>query len=576
MTPASMRILALVAFCSFGIGFGEANAQQSPETINAEERLIFLNKQVRRQGSVSKVREHLLEKFDSEDRDGGGLGESDFRLSAQKLIAQSRAKLLNRILVHDLDQDGLVTREELRRSLTPQARRPLRSAAGKIHPSPAQIEVAMQQLLEKQPFPDANNDGQVSFSEIMASDMTEGRLLRYSRIKEWNSAIPKAFDANGDGTVSRLEFTEALDEGLRRLDTDGDGSFSSAEAKAAADELSEVNTRSRQRHQMEAFRQKLRARYLSCNFPEVPKDADLVVLGIGEGQSLSTTSLGDDSVVTEVADIAVGEGARSLYVFALADKPIILRFSGEVHRVAKVVTSRNSQLGVTGLDRAQVEWLRGAVCDPKYWDILNKHRDLTASVIEEAVSRKPQRVMLFEDAGLISISDKKRRTRPALTGRIEPDLYGPSRPLWKQFAHHYPGGLVNVPADQVIAQAPARKYDLLPREAGLATLVEQDAIRIRRAPQMDKILPKNRDGTVTVNGMRFDGGGGRDTVILGDRAFKEDRRGEYRGGRIGVYAIQEKITLPAGLSGVHRAIFLLPKGLPEPDGVTKDTIIQRE
>lgn len=574
LTP--MRILALVACCSFGMSAERAIAQQSPETVDAEERLIFLHKHVRRQGSVSKVREQLLEKFDSEDRDGGGLGASDFTLSAQKLVAQSRAKLLSRILVHDLNQDGHVTRDELHRSLTPQARRPLRSAAGKIHPSPAQIEVAMQQLLEKQPFPDADKDGQVSFAEIMASDMMESRLTRYSRIKEWNSDIPKAFDANGDGTITRLEFTEAIDEGLRRLDTDADGSFSPEEAKAATVELNEVNKRSRQRHQREAFRQKMRARYLSCNFPEVPKNADVVVLGIGEGQSLSTTSLGDDSIVTEVADIAIGEGARSLYVLALADKPIILRFSGEVHRVAKVVASGTSQLGVTGLKKPQVEWLRGAVCDPKYWDILNKHRDLTAGIIEEAVSRKPQRVMLFEDAGLISISDKKRRSRPELTGRIEPDLYGPSRPLWKQFAHHYPGGLVNVPADQVIARSPARSYDLLPREAGLATLVEQDAIRIRRAPQMDKVLPKNRDGTVTVNGMRFDGGGGRDTVILGDRAFKEDRRGEYRGGQIGVYTVQEKIRLPAGLSGVHRVIFLLPKGVPEPEGVTKDTIIQRE
>jgi hypothetical protein len=102
-------------------------------------------------------------------------------------------------------------------------------------------------------------------------------------------------------------------------------------------------------------------------------------------------------------------------------------------------------------------------------------------------------------------------SKPAGTLRIE----GGVSDLASEVARYYPGGLVEIDPSQVVAAAPAARYDVLPNQAGLIQLVQAGA------------LARNKSGE---------------------------------------FLIERKIRFPAELNGAHSVRFLLLRGVPEPDG----------
>ena len=78
-------------------------------------------------------------------------------------------KKLSSILQHDLDIDGAVSVAELRRSLLPRARRPLRSSVGSLAPTPEQVDKTLEALVKKLNLPDRDGDGRATVAEFMAA-----------------------------------------------------------------------------------------------------------------------------------------------------------------------------------------------------------------------------------------------------------------------------------------------------------------------------------------------------------------------------------------------------------------------
>lgn len=169
--------------------------------------------------SLKETRAHLLDLYILEDRDGGGVSQSDHDLSDQLAAARSRAHAVSRWLQRDLDGDGSVTRAELEAVFGPDARRPLKSLSGTIKPTGEQVGQIRDRMVDDALKADMNGDGIVALKEMMGSSKHPVRA-------RGRDLLPLDFDRDEDGVVDQDEFLAAVDELLASLDTDGSGNLS--------------------------------------------------------------------------------------------------------------------------------------------------------------------------------------------------------------------------------------------------------------------------------------------------------------------------------------------------------------
>ncbi|MEO1599347.1 MAG: hypothetical protein AAFU49_02560 [Pseudomonadota bacterium] len=81
--------------------------------------------------------------------------------------------------------------------------------------------------------------------------------------------------------------------------------------------------------------------------------------------------------------------------------------------------------------------------------------------------------------------------------------------------------------------------------------------------RMDERLQRTETGGVRFGNVTVSGGRGQDVLVIGDRVFRQDGSGGWRGGAIPTLRVLGKVTLPAG-TGRSTAIFVLPADVPEP------------
>jgi len=77
--------------------------------------------------------------------------------------------------------------------------------------------------------------------------------------------------------------------------------------------------------------------YPTCVIP-APRPNERVTVASGtRGQAISSVTLGDDSMVTEVVDVAVEAADRPLYIALSSSHAVIWRFNGAVESISRVV-----------------------------------------------------------------------------------------------------------------------------------------------------------------------------------------------------------------------------------------------
>jgi len=413
-----------------------------------------------RQGTlVEQLRSRAGTIFESEDLDGGGVGPTDDALRAEKERASLRARQVSAMLTHDLDADGAVTEAELRRSLLPQARRPLRSAAGEVAPTAEQVRETLQALVTKAALPDTDGDGRTTIAEVLAAADAAYASRRPSGRP---GQVGASFDLDGDGIVTRDEFSAAFDAAISRLDADGDGTISAEEMQAYRDGYAEIRRRAQERARIDARLAALRTRIAGCPVPAVPDDAALVYLGVTFARREALARFTDSDARVMLGDVYIEPGEQPVYLMVAAFTPTLLRFSGAVERLVRVQDIGSRTIGFVGVDAGRIGWFEDRNCglnDPEPDRSIAPNAALGREFIEALAGRKLDAAVNLRSIGMVAmpsgrdipLGEDGLPSGPPLGTRSDEAAKG-----WQKAPPPRPGVLPEITTGNVVAPVPLR------------------------------------------------------------------------------------------------------------------------
>lgn len=555
------RFAALLSasFVTLGLLTQMALAQEARPLTWQEQGSLTTRSMIRAGDSIDQVLVKAESLFATTDIDGNGVSKSDQELRAQIESARKRGQQLGLWLHKDLDGDGDITLAELKAFFQPQIRRPIKSSGVSLIPTDDQMAQMLDKLVTDALKPDQNGDKLITSAELQSFAEAQARAHR-GQISRRHSAIPMDLDRDGDGTVTRHEFLEVVTETLNETDLDGDKSISSEELKSFGErnkgigKIVHANKRAKQQ------KAQILAQVSSCNLSdELPQPSDsagIVLLGTTRGKALSTVSLGGDDAVVTVADVKIEPGSRPLFMIVAAREAIIWRFSGAIDRVANLVmTSKNSvsggipRVGVVGVPANRVHFSPNNNC----WKPFSKpeSRDgIWMTQLLPVLFGRGADVVVGENAvSQLSLPGGLFSGAVFYKGAVNLPTEGDSALLLEALLNTHPGGLVEIKPDTVVSATQAKRYTVMPREAGLIQLLDEGALE------------------VLGHHLIVDTGGTR--IILPDRRGRSLTLEDVRAMMIRMpdkFLILKKIQFPAGLRSIGSVNFVLSRDAPAPDG----------
>ncbi|HKQ44030.1 MAG TPA: lysozyme inhibitor LprI family protein [Rhizomicrobium sp.] len=258
-----------------------------------------------------------------------------------------------------------------------------------------------------------------------------------------------------------------------------------------------------------------------CELPKPAPGAQIVLLSAYETKALASVGMHGSEVRAGLVRIAPGE--QPLYVLLSTFRPVIWTFEGAVERVQFAVlssietapSSRNAKVrltlaGAVGLKPSQVFIAPNSQCIQHFYAHPSDSSIRRIGSVRRQFGRLPDVVSASYSVAGFSVPDG---------ALLQYDERGNAlgwRNLRSQVGMFYPGGVVPIDASKVVSGHKVEAYSVLPGVAGLRQLVEQGAL-----------------------------------VPLEGHA---------------IYRVTRKITIPAGLYGASLATFIVPSGVPLPEG----------
>lgn len=373
----------------------------------------------------------------------GRLTQEQADIYHQRARAQARASARQRWWIHDLDGDGTISQDEVRK---------LRLVM------PTRERAEFEGLFLKA---DANSDGALSQKEI-------------------NTAA--------DATITRFHREEPLAKNLQSLDFDGDSIVTVEDIVAALATLK--NSSIGQSHALERA---------GCNLPKPSPEAEIVMFGAYEGAAVSTVAVAGMDEETSLGVLEIEPGDAPLYIVVSVYDAMVLRFTGATDRVERLVGSSYKSLGVVGLPKDRVTFAPRDACRLKYFD----KKDAAAAnqvraMLTSHLGRAPDRIVTSYDIGRsrlpsgrpaeastkpkksgVTIIQGNRRIQLTEDGIVELDVESTAVATRNELLRFYPAGIATVmPEDVVTLAGDAKAYDVLPQQAGLLQLQDSGAIRL--------------------------------------------------------------------------------------------------
>ena len=467
---------------------------QSPPDVTAEDWARAQLEQVLRPSLTWPLfQQAMRRKFRDIDRDGDGITPKDYTRNRQAAEAQIRAQILQQYLAKDLDNDGAVTRSELEAFFRPQANQPLHSSGGPIDPTAEQRRTVLEKLVGDALQADLNRDGTISSDEMRraAASQVEGRRSS----DDGEPRVPASLDADGDGVISAAEWDAALLAAFQDADGDGDGQLSKDEVERAAQSFAAARDTVLRADAARRRAAEGRRRAEACGIPKPPTGAKLVVVGSHEGAALSTASIGGDDREVTVSRLEIEPGPEPLQLVLSSYDANVWLVTGAVERVAQVVASslqagadKRPRVGVVGLPPEKVRFAAEANCIPDFYKPQSREGVAALARIEALFGRPPDAVVSAYTVATMGVPSGTPDTQTALPGAVALPAAGPAKATWTEMLRFNPAGLVSIAPDKVASPLPVKRYGVLPQEAGLAQLIEEGALKPVTGPTIGGLL----------------------------------------------------------------------------------------
>lgn len=488
-----------------------------------------------------QVRSHMLPTFVASNPGDRGVTAEGVDNLRKIAIAQRRAQVIAEILIYDLDGSGSVTKDEIVTVMEPRSRQMIFANGVQLEPSPQQIRLQLDRLVNDALKPDTNHDGVVTATEIER----EAQRQAEEASTGWQQGIapqlvPMALDANGDGAVSLAEYEAAVREQFDTIDRDHDGRISAGEVENFGKIIDEARQAIQRVREAKARTLRLEAAKKDCDVPTAPPGTKLVLLGAHQGKALSNAWIGTENQVTYVTTVEIAQGSEPLYLALASDGAMIWDIVGATERIAGVLghaeavvepankkADRRPLVGIMGVGREKIRFSAhpGCLVPPTEITMKDGSAQESAALL---LGRAVDEIGGEFSAGTFRVPATRHFPDRPVRNSIQLPRDGLGESLWREVREDYPAGLAQIDMESVISVHPVKRYSVLPDRAGLAELVDTGALVIAG----------------TVRGVRINGGD--------FKPFTHPNR----------FRITGKLRLPAGAGGT----FVLPLQIPPPEG----------
>ncbi|WP_417454719.1 hypothetical protein [Kiloniella sp.] len=407
-------------------------------------------------------------------------------------------KILRRYKKYDLNQDTLITEEELKKWLYERVR-------NKSNKPQHKVENIIKKEIDTILSVDSNADRIIDQEEARkaAQENALARPLRNSK----KLITLLTLDPNKDG---KLTVNELLGLGLDAFefyDINRDTILDIEELKL----LNETKKLLQKRQYQQKERDKQLVRVAACDIPDPDSHDDIFVIGTRKGSAISTVSVAGQHQETTTGTIEIEPGEGNLYIYAISFDAMIWQIKGATHRIAHLVLAAkrtDSGVGAIGIPKEKITFVSEEKCI-RYFD---KHKEDRAKEAQQFVKDKFGR----HATNVVGGYKVNRLVLPSLaTSKSPEDSYEPGKRYLikeeKEDAPYYmengkkkkieeiwaknlpqgskahpetvglgrfftPDGVANLDHASIVTSKSAEKYLILPGYAGLIQLMEQGKI----------------------------------------------------------------------------------------------------
>lgn len=257
----------------------------------------------------------------------------------------------------------------------------------------------------------------------------------------------------------------------------------------------------------------------SCALPSFDARHKLIVVRLSGGESVSTVAVGGLDRATETGEIRIGAGTAKLNVVVEATDDMVVRFSGRVSRLSKVVVMSPTGGGVTGVPAEKIHFRIGEQCELPH----------DAQQLQKALVKRPD--IIWEPGDLYRGWTDGQTVRHEGVARSTDR--GPRTYLEEQLDWLHPGGVMSIDPSTVVSSGEALAYSVLPYAAGAVQLERQGVLVPFTPSEIEawKALARIRQGERSIENFSY----------LGTP-----------------YRVTRPTRVPVGLCGGHGLTFVVP------------------
>jgi Ca2+-binding EF-hand superfamily protein len=320
----------------------------------------------------------------------GDLSEADAEMHKTMMIAQQRNNHVHAIMRYDLDGDGAVTEEELRRSKAYEHRMMVAQNDN------ARWENEILSLLSA----DTDKDGKITYAEAVQYAAGNEQLRRAAQNLNaggWAARVRNllTLDASGKGQISLADLQAAATALFRAVDTDGNGTISQDEQQAyrsanVSPAMGGVDLSP------------------ACKLPKASEQAKVILLSAYETDALSTATIGSQDIAVHTGRIEIEAGKEPLYLVVVSHRPVIWRLSGAVERIEQLVLAGNSTgpnrgivgqqpvVGEMGVAKERVNILPRSNCLRYFTDKPSSASAIAAAKVRQDTGKEPMVAAIYQ------------------------------------------------------------------------------------------------------------------------------------------------------------------------------------